>query len=134
MRKDWSSINSLRIARPVTDLSKSTTMYCKGLGLDILASFKDHSGFDGVVLGLEGLPYHFEMTYCNYHQVPPSPTPEDLFVLYIPDPNEWQYRCNSLLESGFIMVESFNPYWSKCGKTFQDCDGYRIVLQNSKWQ
>jgi len=30
-------------------------------------------------------------------------------------------------------VESFNPYWDVHGHTFQDLDGYRVVIQNDEW-
>ena len=30
-------------------------------------------------------------------------------------------------------VTSFNPYWEISGQTFEDADGYRIVLQNGTW-
>src|SRR5262245_158380 len=30
-------------------------------------------------------------------------------------------------------VKAFNPYWDKQGKTFEDPDGYRVVLQNARW-
>ena len=33
----------------------------------------------------------------------------------------------------FMPVEAFNPYWDRLGKTFEDPDGYRIVLQNAAW-
>ncbi len=26
-----------------------------------------------------------------------------------------------------------NPYWDKLGRTFEDPDGYRVVLQNADW-
>jgi hypothetical protein len=42
----------LRIARPVSDLARSSDMYCRGLGLRIIASFVNHDGFDGVMLGI----------------------------------------------------------------------------------
>ncbi len=32
-----------------------------------------------------------------------------------------------------MRVASFNPYWDACGQTFEDPDGYRIVLQNAEW-
>jgi YycE-like protein len=32
---------------------------------------------------------------------------------------------------GFEPVASFNLYWDKVGKTFEDPDGYRVVLQNA---
>jgi hypothetical protein len=30
-------------------------------------------------------------------------------------------------------VAAFNPYWDRDGVTFEDPDGYRIVLQNAAW-
>jgi hypothetical protein len=35
--------------------------------------------------------------------------------------------------AGFLPVISFNPYWDKKGLTFEDPDGYRIVLQQTDW-
>ena len=123
----------LRVARPVTDLLTSTTMYCRGLGLSVLASFEDHDGFDGVMLGIEGSGYHFEFTRCRGHPVRPAPTAEDLVVLYIPTMDDWQTACSSMLAAGFEHVTSVNPYWDARGRTFQDSDGYRVVLQRAAW-
>jgi hypothetical protein len=39
----------LRIARPVTDLAHAADMYCHGLAPRVLASFRDHNGFDGII-------------------------------------------------------------------------------------
>ncbi len=123
----------LRIARPVTDLARSVEMYCRGLGLTILGSFEDHAGFDGAMLGSRGSGYHLEFTRCHAHRVTPTPTAEDLLVLYIPDENEWQASCNSMLAARFKQVASFNPYWEVRGRTFEDPDGYRTVLQRAEW-
>ena len=30
-------------------------------------------------------------------------------------------------------VKAFNPYWDRKGKTFEDPDGYRVVLQQASW-
>jgi hypothetical protein len=38
-----------------------------------------------------------------------------------------------MLEAGFLEVPSFNPYWAERGRTFQDCDGYRVVLERAEW-
>ncbi|WP_420360213.1 hypothetical protein [Agrobacterium vitis] len=32
-----------------------------------------------------------------------------------------------------LRITSYNPYWDNLGKTFEDPDGYRVVLQNSAW-
>jgi hypothetical protein len=36
-------------------------------------------------------------------------------------------------KAGHKPVTAFNPYWDKNGKTFEDPDGYRVVLQNTAW-
>lgn len=123
----------VRIARPVSNLARTEHMYCAALNLAVLAKFQDHQGFDGVMLGSPGMDYHFEFTQCRGHPLAPTPTREDLLVFYVPDRGEWQSTCDRLVENGFVSVTSFNPYWDVSGRTFEDPDGYRIVLQNSAW-
>ena len=123
----------LRIARPVHALERTAAMYCQGLGLREIGRFEDHEGFDGIMLGAAGAGYHFEFTHCRAHPVRPQPTAEDLVVLYLPDPAEWSAACARMLDAGFREVESFNPYWQRQGRTFEDPDGYRTVLQNAGW-
>ena len=108
-------------------------MYCEGLNLRVLGSFENHDGFDGVMLGAADMSYHFEFTQCRNHPVVPSPTPEDLAVFYIPDTIEWQRMSGAMLAAGFNEVAPFNPYWAIRGRTFEDPDGYRVVLQNADW-
>jgi len=124
----------LRIARPVTALEQSVAMYSKGLGLTEIGRFENHEGFDGVMLGGVGFGYHFEFTYCRTHPVRPSHTPEDLVVFYLPDHTEWQRTCQSMLEAGFTEVSPFNPYWQQRGRTFEDQDHYRVVLEQAEWR
>jgi len=126
-------IPHLRIARPVSDLAHSTAMYCRGLDLHVIGGFEDHDGFDGVMLGAEGAGYHFEFTRCRTHSVAPTPTREDLMVLYLPGAGEWQAACVAMSVAGFRQVESFNPYWDARGRTFEDPDGYRVVLHQTEW-
>lgn len=123
----------LRIARPVSDLARSAALYRRGLGLVELGRFEEHDGFDGVMLGATGSDYHFELTFCRSHPVRPSPTPEDLVVLYLPDRAEWESTCRSMLDAGFKEVAPFNPYWAQRGRTFEDHDGYRVVLEQAAW-
>ena len=108
-------------------------MYCRGLGLRVIGSFENHEGFDGVMLGIASSSYHFEFTRCRTHPVAPAPTPEDLMIFYIPAEAEWKARCASMLAAGFKQVTSLNPYWEIRGRTYEDPDGYRIVLQQVEW-
>lgn len=123
----------LRIARPVTDIERAASMYCHGLTLRILASFRDHDGFDGIMVGAPGAGYHLEFTRSRRHPVTPSPTPEDLLVLYYPSESEWHLACVRMSAAGFDAVSSFNPYWNVHGRSYQDPDGYRVVLQREAW-
>lgn len=125
----------LRIARSVTQLARSAAMYCNGLGLQEIGAFADHDGFDGVMLGFagDGAGWHLELAVCRAHPVRPAPTPEDLLVFYEPDAHAWESRCAALLAAGFAEVASFNPYWATQGRTFEDHDGYRVVIQRARW-
>ncbi len=123
----------LRIARPVTDLAAAVARYRSGLGLEELGRFVDHDGFDGVMLGLPGAGYHLEFTVCRAHAVTPAPTPEDLLVFYVPHRPAWLARCAAMRDAGFREVAPFNPYWARQGCTFEDADGYRVVIQQGDW-
>ena len=123
----------LRIARPSTNLEGAKRFYCEGLGMEVLGGFESHNGFDGVMLGHPGQPYHLEFTVDKKEPVKPSPTAEDLLVFYIPDQAEWESVTKHLENAGWESSEPHNPYWGRQGKTFVDFDGYRVVLQNSDW-
>ncbi len=123
----------IRIARPVSDLDRSVEMYCTGLGFVVLGSFREHDGFDGTMLGQPGADVHFEFVVCRAHPVEPSPTPEGLVVVYVVDASAWAERCSAMAAAGFEEVPSFNPYWNGKGRTFEDPDGYRVVVQNAAW-
>jgi catechol 2,3-dioxygenase-like lactoylglutathione lyase family enzyme len=124
---------TLRVARASRDLSALLRFYECGLGLAVLGRFYDHQGFDGVILGREGLPYHLEFTHAHGHAAGRAPTADNLLVFYIPDANEWQDAVERMRDAGFDPVASVNPYWNKLGLTFEDPDGYRVVLQRSAW-
>jgi catechol 2,3-dioxygenase-like lactoylglutathione lyase family enzyme len=123
----------LRIARPTDDLEAVVTFYRDGLGLDVLYEFRDHEGFDGVMLGRRGTAYHLEFTSRTGHRVGRAPTSDNLLVFYLPDEREWRAAVTRLEQAGHRPVRSFNPYWDKSGRTFEDPDGYRVVLQNESW-
>lgn len=124
----------LRIARPTDDLAAVVAFYRDGLGLEVIGSFENHEGFDGVMLGLTGLGWHLEFTSKQGHSVGKAPTEDNLLVLYLPDVDDWRAAVARLEAAGHSSVKSFNPYWDQHGRTFEDPDGYRVVLQNSDWQ
>lgn len=101
----------MRIARPVSELDTTASMYCAGLGLELLGSFTDHEGFSGIMLGAPEAGWHLEFTHCRHHPVPPSPGDEDLLVLYYPQQAAWEAQCAAMDAAGFLRVTAFNPYW-----------------------
>lgn len=123
----------IRVARPTDNLAAVAEMYAKGLGFAVLSRFQGHDGFDGVILGHPGQPYHLEFTSRRGHRVGRSPTKDHLLVVYIPDKDEWAAGCSNMEAAGFHGVPSCNPYWEARGKTFEDVDGYRVVLENAAW-
>jgi catechol 2,3-dioxygenase-like lactoylglutathione lyase family enzyme len=123
----------IRVARPTDRLEEVIGFYRDGLGLEVLGSFEDHEGFDGVMLGHPGQQYHLEFTTKRGHSVRRAPTPDNLLVFYIPDREQWTAAVEQMRSCGYEPVGSFNPYWDLQGKTFEDADGYRVVLQNGEW-
>lgn len=123
----------LRIARPTNDLDKIAKMYKDGLNFKELGKFEEHNGFDGIILGFENNLYHLEFTQHKGSIVEGAPTQDNLLVFYFRDQDEWENSCSNMLDAGFKNVKSFNPYWDNFGSTFEDPDGYRVVLQNKSW-
>lgn len=123
----------LRVARPTDKLEDVVRFYRDGVGLRELARFEDHDGFDGVMLGTPGAAYHLEFTRKRGHEAGRAPTQDNLLVFYLPEQTQWQAAIERMSAAGYEPVSSFNPYWDRSGRTFEDPDGYRVVLQNAAW-
>lgn len=124
----------VRIARPTNRLEELAGMYERGLNLTRLGEFKNHAGFDGIMLGVPGLEWHLEFTHEEGVTAGGEPSAEHLLVFYYPKLREWAAVCDRMTAAGFVEVASHNPYWNEKGKTFADLDGYRVVIQNAAWQ
>ncbi|WP_439437083.1 VOC family protein [Salinivibrio costicola] len=123
----------MRVARPTDNLADITNMYCEGLGFELLGTFSGHNDFDGAIIGHPHHNYHLEFTHHRGTHVGPAPSQENLLVFYLPDHAAWQAACQQIEAAGFKPVPSYNSYWDKDGCTFEDLDGYRVVLQNREW-
>ncbi len=123
----------MRVARPTDNLHAIAKMYEQGLGFKRLGAFENHAGFDGVFLGHPKHAYHLEFTQHHGVTVGKAPTEENLLVFYVPDEYDWQDVCNRMENAGFKDVQAYNPYWDAEGRTFEDLDGYRVVIQNRAW-
>ncbi|HSB66807.1 MAG TPA: VOC family protein, partial [Anaerolineales bacterium] len=105
----------LRIARPTDNLAAIIRFYRDGLGFEVIDSFEDHQGFDGVMLGHASLTYHLEFTHQRKHRVGKAPSKENLLVFYLPDEKEWRRALDRMLRLGYEPVKSYNPYWDVRG-------------------
>ncbi|WP_375434288.1 VOC family protein [uncultured Hymenobacter sp.] len=127
-------VPKLRVARPTDQLPELLRFYRDGLGLVELAAFTTHNGFDGVILGHPQAPYHLEFTHQPGHVVGRAPTADHLLVFYLPDLSDWRAAIQCMEAAGFKPVPAYNPYWDQLGTTFEDPDGYRVVLQQAAWE
>jgi hypothetical protein len=126
----------LRIARPTNNILALLPFYRDGLGFEVVGQFSDHDGFDGVMLRLPSTSsagaaaYHLEFTQSRHHDAGQAPSQDNLLVFYLADATKFAAAVARMEARGFGAVASFNPYWDRCGKTFEDPDGYRVVLAN----
>lgn len=124
---------TVRMARATNQLEDVVRFYSEGVGLARLGSFAGHDGFDGEMLGVPGAPYHLEFTRKRDHAAGRAPNHDSLLVFYLPDEREWHEAVQRMIAAGYQPVPSFNPYWDRAGRTFEDPDGYRVVFQNDAW-
>lgn len=123
----------LRVARPSDDLEALVPFYVGGLGFEILSRFGEHDGFDGIMVGHPGYPYHLEFTCHRGHKVGRAPTEDHLLVFYLPEAAAYRAALSRMAAAGIPPVRSYNPFWDEGGATFEDPDGYRVVLTSRAW-
>ncbi|HEY1515442.1 MAG TPA: VOC family protein [Solirubrobacteraceae bacterium] len=119
----------LRVARHTERLDELVRFYRDALGLREVGGFHEHDGYDGVFLEVPGTGAHLELTAGGDHGAP-APHPESLLVFYLGD-EETVRAVSSRL--GVDPVPSANPYWDEHGVTFEDPDGFRVVLVPERW-
>ncbi|MCF3184888.1 VOC family protein [Streptomyces polychromogenes] len=124
----------VRVARPSRDLAAAERFYVDGLGLDVLWRTSGHvpGEHDLVMVGPAGGGWHLELTRDPEHPVEPSPTVDDLFVVYLGQAPD-AALVRRLIACGGEQVPSNNPYWDEYGVTVTDPDGYRLVLCSRTW-
>ena len=125
-------VAQVRVARPTDRMKEVVRFYCDGLGLKQTGSFEDHDGYSGVMLGLPGRVYHLEFTEHSEGSPCPAPTKDNLLVLYMPDEEAINRLVERLGLLGYAPVPPENPYWEEKGITFEDPDGWRVVLMNTE--
>jgi catechol 2,3-dioxygenase-like lactoylglutathione lyase family enzyme len=125
----------IRVARPSLDLAAAERFYVQGLGLSVLfrkAASAERGPYDLLMLGPAGGRWHLELTLDTRRAVAPSPTPEDLLVIYLAAPVGAEQVARAVAHGGTV-VPAHNPYWDVGGVTLTDPDGYRVVLTQRSW-
>jgi catechol 2,3-dioxygenase-like lactoylglutathione lyase family enzyme len=120
----------LRVARHTERLDDLVRFYRDGIGLTEIGRFWDHDGYAGVFLEVPGTGAHLELTAGGSHGMP-SPHPESLLVLYLGDAQTVRTVCSRLDAEPVVPA---NPYWGEHGTTFEDPDGFRVVLVPERWR
>jgi catechol 2,3-dioxygenase-like lactoylglutathione lyase family enzyme len=128
---EGSSVGQVRIARPTDRLAEVVSFYRDALGLDEIASFEDHAGYEGVMLALPGRRDHLEFTHHESGSPCPAPTKDNLLVFYVEDEGAIRQMSARLERHGHEEVEPENPYWAEGGLTFEDPDGWRVGLMHA---
>jgi catechol 2,3-dioxygenase-like lactoylglutathione lyase family enzyme len=118
----------LRIARPSRDLAAAERFWVHGMGLEVLYRVTD--GHRLLMVGWTNASWHLELV--EDRDIKPRPTEEDLLVLYLGQPAA-EELLTRLRASGGQEVPARNPYWDDWGVTFEDPDGYRLVLSHRNW-
>ena|SRR5215218_210923 len=98
----------LRVARHTERLDEVVGFYRDGIGLPDVAGFRNHDGYDGVVLAVPGSGAQLKLTAGGEHDAP-SPHPESLLVLYLGDAETVRTVAARL---GVDPVPAANPYWA----------------------
>lgn len=116
-----------RVARHTTDLAAHIYFYCDVAGFELLGSFRDHDGYDGVFIGKKGMDWHLEFTASagapDHH-----PDDDDLLVFYVEDENSLQEIKERFARHSVTSHEPKNPYWHRRGILYKDPDGYGVLF------
>ena len=121
--------STVRFARPTTRLEACAAFYHDALGLEVLAEFHDHAGYDGIVIGLPDRSVQLELTRRAEGPPPPEPTPEHQLVFYVGDAAALSRAESRLRAHGVLPVPAENPYWTRRGAiAFPDPDGWVVIL------
>ncbi|HEV7207340.1 MAG TPA: VOC family protein [Mycobacteriales bacterium] len=124
----------IRIARPTVNLEAAEAFWVAGVGLDVLWRHAPEPGSPYALL-MVGYPdggWHLELSRDPASPVLPTPTEEDLLVLYLGGEVDEDLLAR-ITRYGGQLVPAANPYWDSWGVTLLDPDGYRLVLCTRRW-
>lgn len=122
---------TFRFARHTNNLEQLKIFYIGVLGLELLGSFENHNGYDGIFLGNQNENWHLEFTKSDA-VVDFTFGDEDILVFYPNTKIEFELIHQKLEANSIEFLKAKNPYWNENGDMFLDPDGYRIVISSLK--
>lgn len=124
----------IRIARPSRSLERAERFWVDGLSLEVLYRAEPQAAGEHslLMLGWPDATWHLELVADPDRPTPPSPTDEDLLVIYVGGPID-RTVIDRMISAGGRLVAAHNPYWDRWGVTIVDPDGYRLVLSHRTW-
>ena len=122
---------NVRFARHTNNLEAIKSFYIGVLGLELLGSFENHNGYDGVFIGIPNTDWHLEFTKSD-EKIAFNFNEDDILVLYPNTKIEFNSLITNLLKHHISSITSINPYWNVNGKMYLDPDGYRVVIPHLK--
>ncbi len=103
-------VGAVRFARPTANYDEVMVFYRDIVGLPVLAQWRNHSGYDGVVFGLPGAAVHMELLQSSESLDLPEPDLENQLVLYLNGPVALAAACGRFAEYDQSPVTATNPY------------------------
>jgi catechol 2,3-dioxygenase-like lactoylglutathione lyase family enzyme len=131
-RRKKEPIMQIRVARPTDKLAEVVAFYRDGMGLPVIAHFENHDGYSGVILGTPIDDVHLELTRTEAGSPCPAPTKDNLLVFYIPEDKMFAEAVKRMKDHGYQPIEPENPYWKDKSCTFEDPDGWRVVIYHGE--
>ena len=122
----------IRVARPTDKLADVVAFYRDALGLPVIAHFENHHGYCGVILRTPADHLHLEFTHHEAGSPCPAPSKDNLLVFYIPQDKLFAEAVARMKGHGHQPVAPENPYWQPRSFTFEDPDGWRVVLYHGE--
>jgi hypothetical protein len=122
---------TFRFARHTNDLEQIKSFYIAILGFELLGTFENHNGYDGVFIGKSNENWHLEFTKTK-EVISFDFKEDDILVFYPESKMEFDLLINKLQSHEIEFIKAKNPYWNENGKMILDPDGYRILISDLK--
>ncbi len=120
-----------RIARHTCDLDRIKRFYTEVFGLNVLGSFANHDGYEGVFIGKKDLGWHLEFTTSD-EEARHHFDDDDILVFYPTSRASYEKLIQNIERLKVKKLSAKNPYWNDNGIVIKDPDGHTVILSDSK--